>query len=168
MLFRMGLVGPPDGASYSSLVTIQLRRGSSANHSIAQLATQCGLTPREEEVLTAISIGLTGKEAACRMKISPNTVKTYLRLIMVKLGVTTRAAIVGRLLNFQSSGEVDTIAASTRVGDSSPWRVRPDTSILASNTPLSDPILQTPPHVDRESTPRTDRPAPSPGGYASA
>jgi PAS domain S-box-containing protein len=107
-------VSPPDGASYSSLVAIQLRRGSSAYHSIAQLAAQCGLTPREEEVLMAISIGLTSREVAWQMKISPNTVKTHLRLIMVKFGVTTRAAIVGRLLNCQSSGEVDTEVAPCR------------------------------------------------------
>ena len=32
------------------------------------------------------------------MKISPNTVKTFLRLIMIKMGVSTRCAVVGKMM----------------------------------------------------------------------
>ena len=42
--------------------------------------------------------GFTSKEIAARMKISPNTVKAFLRLIMLKLRVSTRSGIVGRIL----------------------------------------------------------------------
>ena len=41
--------------------------------------------------------GLTSKEIAVRMGISPNTVKAFLRLVMVKMGVSTRSGIVGRI-----------------------------------------------------------------------
>jgi DNA-binding CsgD family transcriptional regulator len=33
------------------------------------------------------------------MAISPNTVKAFLRLIMIKMGVTTRAGIVAKILD---------------------------------------------------------------------
>jgi len=32
------------------------------------------------------------------MSISPNTVKAFLRLIMVKMGVTSRSGVVGKIL----------------------------------------------------------------------
>jgi DNA-binding CsgD family transcriptional regulator len=42
---------------------------------------------------------LTSKEIATRLEISPNTVKAFVRLVMVKMGVTTRSGIVGKLLS---------------------------------------------------------------------
>jgi DNA-binding CsgD family transcriptional regulator len=41
--------------------------------------------------------GFTSKEIAERMKISPNTVKAFIRLVMVKMGVSTRSGIIGKL-----------------------------------------------------------------------
>jgi len=57
-----------------------------------------GLTPREQEAIQFLLQGLTSKEIAGHMKISPNTVKSFLRLVMVKLGVSTRSGIVGKIL----------------------------------------------------------------------
>jgi DNA-binding CsgD family transcriptional regulator len=103
-------VEPQNGVLKQKVVTFHLQRDASPNAAILQIVSRCGLTPREEEVLRGISIGLTTKEVAQRLNISPNTVKTYLHSIMLKLGVTTRAAIVGKLLNFeevpQHNGEV--------------------------------------------------------------
>ena len=56
------------------------------------------LTPREQETIQLLMEGLTSKEIAERMKISPSTVKAFLRLVMVKMGVSTRSGIVGKLL----------------------------------------------------------------------
>jgi DNA-binding CsgD family transcriptional regulator len=39
--------------------------------------------------------GLTNKEIAGRMNISPNTVRAFIRMVMGKLGVSTRSGIVG-------------------------------------------------------------------------
>jgi hypothetical protein len=50
-------------------------------------------------VLRGISLGLSSKVMADRMDISPNTVKAFLRLIMIKMGVTSRAGIVANILN---------------------------------------------------------------------
>jgi DNA-binding CsgD family transcriptional regulator len=62
------------------------------------------LTGREQEVLQFLLDGLTSKEIADRMKISPNTVKAFLRLIMVKMGVSTRSGIVGKAMTSASIG----------------------------------------------------------------
>ena len=39
--------------------------------------------------------GLTNKEIAGRMNISPNTIRAFIRMVMGKLGVSTRSGIVG-------------------------------------------------------------------------
>jgi HD-GYP domain-containing protein (c-di-GMP phosphodiesterase class II) len=51
-----------------------------------------GLTPREIEVLRLIAAGLTAKETARRLDISPKTVDHHIQSIYGKIGVTTRAA----------------------------------------------------------------------------
>jgi DNA-binding CsgD family transcriptional regulator len=56
------------------------------------------LTPREQEAVTLLANGLTNKEISARMGVSVNTVKAFLRSVMLKFDVTTRAGIVGRLL----------------------------------------------------------------------
>jgi DNA-binding CsgD family transcriptional regulator len=79
-------------------VVLLLQRNSSAHETVHKLASQFNLTEREGEALQGIAIGLTSKEVAERMHISPNTVKAFLRLIMVKMGVTTRSAVVAKIL----------------------------------------------------------------------
>jgi DNA-binding CsgD family transcriptional regulator len=62
-----------------------------------ETALRFGLTPREQEAVGLLTLGLTSKEIASRMKISPNTVKAFFRLIMMKLSVNTRSGIVGKI-----------------------------------------------------------------------
>ncbi len=57
------------------------------------------LTDREIEAVMHLADGLTSKEIAQRMNISPNTVKTFLRLVMIKMGVTTRSGVIGKLVH---------------------------------------------------------------------
>jgi DNA-binding CsgD family transcriptional regulator len=85
-----------------AMLTLHFRRIDSPEDAIRKLARDCNLTPREEEVLTGISQGLTSKELATRLKISPNTVKAFLRSLMIKLNVTTRAGMVGRILKCEN------------------------------------------------------------------
>jgi putative toxin-antitoxin system antitoxin component (TIGR02293 family) len=61
------------------------------------LARQYHLTDREQEALRGIAMGSTGKELAARMGVSPTTVKAFIRLIMIKMGSSTRAELVARL-----------------------------------------------------------------------
>jgi len=48
--------------------------------------------------VTLLANGLTNKEISARMGVSVNTVKAFMRSVMLKVGVTTRAGVVGRLL----------------------------------------------------------------------
>jgi DNA-binding NarL/FixJ family response regulator len=49
------------------------------------------LTPREREVLGLLADGLTGEEAAQKLFLSPETIRTHVRNAMDKLGAKTRA-----------------------------------------------------------------------------
>jgi DNA-binding CsgD family transcriptional regulator len=76
---------------------ILLERTSRRNDHLRRLVQQFKLTPREREALLLLAEGLTSKEIACRMNISPHTVRAFLHLIMIKLGVSTRSGIVGKV-----------------------------------------------------------------------
>ena len=97
-------------SSAQPIFALILQRNSSADETVYRIAAQFNLTEREREALQGISIGLTSKELATRMRISPNTVKAYLHLVMVKMGVTSRAGIVAKILE-QNSGGGNVIAA---------------------------------------------------------
>jgi DNA-binding CsgD family transcriptional regulator len=84
---------------YSKLsIAVLLERDSAGSFSLLQVAQNYHLTPREQEVLHFLLQGLTTKEIADRMDVSPNTIKAFLRLIMIKMGVTTRSGILGKAL----------------------------------------------------------------------
>ncbi len=78
-------------------IAVLLERPSARSLSLAQLSERFNLTLREQEVSQYILQGLTSKEIALKMGISPNTVKAFLRLIMVKMGVSTRSGIAGKV-----------------------------------------------------------------------
>jgi DNA-binding CsgD family transcriptional regulator len=54
------------------------------------------LSPREAQVLEMTSLGLTNREMAARLSVTPHAVKFHLSSIYRKLGVTNRteAAVV--------------------------------------------------------------------------
>jgi DNA-binding CsgD family transcriptional regulator len=84
-----------DGGSKGA-IAIVLERASARSTSLIHLSEKFRLTTREQEVAQLLLQGLTSKEIGVRMQISPNTVKAFLRLIMVKMGVSTRSGIVGK------------------------------------------------------------------------
>ena len=55
-----------------------------------------GLSAREMEVLTLIAGGLSNKEIATRLNVSPNTVKTHVARVLEKLEVSRRTAALAR------------------------------------------------------------------------
>lgn len=61
-----------------------------------QLGSSNLLTDREVEVLRFLSRGLTTAQTGAEMFISENTVKTHVRHILEKLGVSNRAEAVAR------------------------------------------------------------------------
>jgi len=82
----------------ASLIALLFERNAANGVSLRQVAERFRLTAREQGVLELLLQGLTSKEIAAHMEISPNTVKSFLRLIMVKMGVSTRSGIVGKAL----------------------------------------------------------------------
>ena len=79
-------------------LALQFERTRQVSLNGSQIAERFNLTPREQQTLEYLIQGLTSKEIATRMHISPNTVKAFLRMIMVKMGVKTRSGIVGMLI----------------------------------------------------------------------
>ena len=55
------------------------------------------LTRREREVLVCLAEGLTRPEAAARLRMSPNTVRTHVQSTLAKLGVSSSLAAVALL-----------------------------------------------------------------------
>ena len=83
----------PNGHIRASLAVL-LERGPARSDSLAYLSEKFHLTTREQEVSQFLLQGLTSKQIAIRMEISPNTVKAFLRLIMAKTGASSRSGIV--------------------------------------------------------------------------
>jgi DNA-binding CsgD family transcriptional regulator len=73
------------------------------NHvDLVAISERFNLTPREQEALGLLLEGLTSKEIAGRMAISPHTVKTFLRLVMSKMQVSSRSAIIGKIVKISA------------------------------------------------------------------
>lgn len=94
-IFRLAV---PTKSSSSADVAILLERRSLVLIALGQVCEQFKLTRREREALECLLEGLTSKEIADRMMIAPNTVKAFLRLIMIKMGVSTRSAIFAKIV----------------------------------------------------------------------
>jgi DNA-binding CsgD family transcriptional regulator len=84
-------------------IAVLLERGPSGLIPMSQVSQQFNLTQREGEALGYLLQGLSSKEIANRMNVSPNTVKAFLRLIMIKTGVSSRSAIVGKIMMTQTA-----------------------------------------------------------------
>lgn len=106
---RMYSMESHNGFMTQPIVALHLERDSSANDAIRDIVNKYHLTGREQEVLRGISRGLATKELAEQMHISPNTVKAFLRLVMIKMGVTKRAGIVAKILH--NGAAADEVAA---------------------------------------------------------
>jgi DNA-binding NarL/FixJ family response regulator len=76
----------------------EFSRGFEAAHEDDERAL---LTPREGEVLTAVSNGLTNKEIARELGISRHTVKFHLESLMRKLGASSRAEAVSKSMRLK-------------------------------------------------------------------
>lgn len=79
-------------------IVILLERGPSRLIGLSQVCGQFNFTQREGEVLEYLLQSMGSKDIAKRMRVSPNTVKAFLRLIMIKMGVSSRSAIVGKIV----------------------------------------------------------------------
>lgn len=97
---RVSVLQPCPGSAGQQLLLMKLHRQTEASDTVLEIAARYELTDREREALTGISMGLTCKEVAHQMNISPNTVKAFLRLIMIKMGVNRRSGIISKVLEY--------------------------------------------------------------------
>jgi DNA-binding CsgD family transcriptional regulator len=97
--FRLDGSGLDDSPLRTALV---LERHASFADMLGGSLGRFDLTPREMETVRYLVEGLTSKEIAERMRISPNTVKAFLRIVMVKMDCSTRSGIVGRIVEPRS------------------------------------------------------------------
>ncbi len=61
---------------------------------LRRLAERMHLAPREVEVLCGMARGMTNKEIAAKLCLSPHTVKTYVKGVLAKLNMPDRAGAV--------------------------------------------------------------------------
>ena len=78
---------------------ILIERAQHGSALVSRMIEQFHLTCREAEAVKVLLEGLSSKEIAKRMRISPNTVKAFLRLVMIKMGVSTRSGITGKVFH---------------------------------------------------------------------
>ncbi|MCC7157641.1 MAG: response regulator transcription factor [Bryobacterales bacterium] len=97
-LCRVTVMNPCGAASAQPVLALYIQKNPDGNQAMREIADRFDLTEREYEALVNIASGLSAKEIAERMKISPNTVKAFLRLIMIKMGVTRRGGILSKVL----------------------------------------------------------------------
>ena len=81
------------------VTVIHLTREVSMNDAVTMISEEYRLTVREQQALRGVLRGLTSKQVAEQMSISPNTVKAFLRLVMGKMGVSSRTGIVAKLFD---------------------------------------------------------------------
>jgi len=82
-------------------IAVLLERGPSGLVPSSELCQQFNFTQREREVLEYLLQGLSTKEIANGMNISPSTVKAFLRLIMTKMSVSSRSAVMRKIVMTQ-------------------------------------------------------------------
>jgi DNA-binding CsgD family transcriptional regulator len=82
-------------------IALLFERALASSVDFGKIREKYDLTEREQETLQHLIRGFTNKEIASRMQISPRTVKAFLRLVMIKMGVSNRAAVMGKVIEFR-------------------------------------------------------------------
>lgn len=72
------------------------------------MASETELSDREVEILRLVATGVSNKEIAVKLAISPNTVKVHLRNVFTKVGASSRteAALIAVRMGLVVQGEV--------------------------------------------------------------
>lgn len=86
------------GRSDSIPVALQFERACRPVLDVRTAAERYRLSPRERQTLALAVQGLSNKEIAAHMGVSPNTVKSFLRLIMGKMGVSSRVGLIRKTI----------------------------------------------------------------------
>ena len=104
---RIFPLGSPENGSPLNYLALLLERENSRITTQFRLSHEFRFTQREHEATLLLLQGLSSKEIASRMRISPNTVKAFLRTIMAKMGVSSRAGILAKTLAISLAAGAD-------------------------------------------------------------
>jgi len=100
---RMFSVRSPSANDLKLGFAILLERNQKPGIDLSFLLARFRMTPREVETVDHLVRGFNTRQIADRMCISPNTVKAFLRSIMMKMGADNRAGIIAKILYSSSS-----------------------------------------------------------------
>jgi len=75
-----------------------MERASAESANLSMIFRRYKLSVREQEIVRLLLAGGSNKEIAYRLRLSENTIKGYMKLLMRKLGVNNRAGIISALL----------------------------------------------------------------------
>jgi DNA-binding CsgD family transcriptional regulator len=89
-----------EGAGAPAIAVLLERQHSGWSTALSDASRRFSLSQRETETVQHLVHGLTTKEIASRMNVSPNTVKQFIRLIMSKMAVSTRAGVLGKIARY--------------------------------------------------------------------
>lgn len=96
------------GPSEPMVIELVLERNTPELPTLSLIAKQFNISRRERQTLEWLSQGLSSKEIADRMKISSHTVNSFIRTIMIKMGVSNRSGILGKLITTNSKRDSGT------------------------------------------------------------
>lgn len=126
LLYWMGLRSNPGPRYYEISESLQVtlatlaRRESRPEHELAQDLFDAGLTQyrsmdeiwpkweslssREQEVTALTCLGLTNRQIAARLSLSPETIKTHVRNVLLKFGLSSKVELRHILAGWDFSG----------------------------------------------------------------
>jgi DNA-binding CsgD family transcriptional regulator len=79
-------------------IVVVLERVFTRSPDITRWSESFQLTSRECETVRFLLKGLSSKEIGDQMNISPNTVKSFIKLVMAKVGASNRTGIIAKIL----------------------------------------------------------------------
>jgi two-component system, NarL family, nitrate/nitrite response regulator NarL len=107
---------------------------------IAENGALAQLSKREQEVVQSLADGLTNRQIADRLKISPHTVKNYMFKIFDKLGVSSRVELLSQVLSGASdSKQTDSNIFAFRPNKESGERAEPKPTESIAEVPRRMP-----------------------------
>jgi DNA-binding CsgD family transcriptional regulator len=105
MRVTLATLAKHEGRPEHELIPDLLAAGLTQYRSIDELWPRWeSLSPREQDVAALTCLGLTNRQIAARLSLSPETIKTHVRNILFKFGVNSKAELRHSLASWDFRG----------------------------------------------------------------